>query len=255
MKSLDRKLLRELWALKAQVLSIALVIACGIGGFVASFSTYESLLWSRDHYYDTARFPHVFAEVKRAPRVLLTQIAAIPGVAEVAPRIVREVQLDVPGISQPVIGRMIGLDAAQPQAMNRATLKRGRWPLPGTSNEVVVNQRFAEVRGLNPGSVIRALLNGRRESLTIVGTALTPEYIYATRGGVLPDDEWFAVLWMDEAPLAAAYNMEGAFNSVLLRTEQGQKVPQVIDALDRILEPYGTRGAYGRAEQVSNKIV
>jgi putative ABC transport system permease protein len=67
MKALDRKLARDLWSLKTQVLSIALVIACGIGGFVGMFSTYESLLWSREHYYDTARFPHVFAAAKRAP--------------------------------------------------------------------------------------------------------------------------------------------------------------------------------------------
>ena len=70
MRSLDRKLARDLWSLKTQVLSIALVIACGIGGFIGSFSTYGSLLWSRDNYYDTARFPHVFATAKRAPESL-----------------------------------------------------------------------------------------------------------------------------------------------------------------------------------------
>ena len=45
--SLDRKLLRDLWSLKTQVVSIALVIACGIGGFIGSLSTYSSLMWSR----------------------------------------------------------------------------------------------------------------------------------------------------------------------------------------------------------------
>ena len=67
MKALDRKLLRDLWSLKTQVVSIALVIACGIGGFIGTFSTYGSLLQSRDDYYATARFPHVFATAKRAP--------------------------------------------------------------------------------------------------------------------------------------------------------------------------------------------
>ncbi len=255
MKSLDRKLVRDLWSLKAQVLSIALVIACGIGGFIASFSTHESLLQSRDTYYDTARFPHVFADVKRAPRTLLGQIAAIPGVSEVALRVVRDVQLDVEGVAQPMVARMIGFNPEKPQAMNRATLRSGRWPSPGARGEVVVNQRFAEVRGLRIGSTIHVLLNGRREALSIVGTALTPEYIYPTRGGLLPDDEWFAVLWMDENRLAAAYNMEGAFTSALLRIEHASGPQAVIAALDRVLEPYGTRGAYGRAEQVSNKIV
>ena len=55
MKALDRKLLRDLWSLKTQVVSIALVIACGIGGFIGTFSTYGSLLQSRDDYSATAR--------------------------------------------------------------------------------------------------------------------------------------------------------------------------------------------------------
>ena len=65
--SLDRKLLRDLWSMKTQVASIALVIACGIGGYIGSLSTHGSLLYSRQVYYDTARFGHVFASAKRAP--------------------------------------------------------------------------------------------------------------------------------------------------------------------------------------------
>ena len=53
----------------------ALVIACGIGGFIASFSTHDSLVWSREHYYDTARFPHVFATAKRVPLALVERIS------------------------------------------------------------------------------------------------------------------------------------------------------------------------------------
>ncbi len=255
MRALERKLLRDLWSLKSQVASIALVIACGIGGFIASFSTYESLVWSREHYYDSARFPQVFAEVKRAPAPLAARIRAIPGVSEVETRVLRDVQLDVPGVVQPMTARVIGMAFDRPQAMDRVTLKSGRWPSPGARDEVLVNQRFAQARGLAPGAYIHVLLNGKRERLHIVGTALSPEFIYATRGGVLPDDEWFAVLWMDAGQLAAAYDMEGAFNSVLLRLAHGSSRPAVIAALDRLLEPYGTPGAYGREDQISHKIV
>ena len=75
---------------------------------------------------------------------------------------------------------------------------------------------------------------------------LTPEYIYATRGGGMPDDEWFAVLWTDAQALAAAFNMEGAFNSVLLRLQRGASSEAAAEALDRLLEPYGGFGALGR---------
>ena len=114
MKAIDKKLLRDLWALKTQVVSIALVIACGIGGFIASFSTHDSLVWSREHYYDTARFPHVFATAKRAPRSLAERIRAIPGVSEVELRVVRDAQLSLPGVVPPMIARLIGFDFQRP---------------------------------------------------------------------------------------------------------------------------------------------
>ena len=254
-KSLDRKLARDLWSLKTQVVSIALVIACGIGGFIGSFSTYGSLLRSRDNYYDTARFPHVFATAKRAPQSLAERIRSIAGVAEVGTRVVRDAQLSIPGVVPPMIARLIGRDLEHPGGMNRLTLTSGRWPMPGARGEVVVNQRFLEARRLELGGRLDVLLNGKLERLTLVGTALSPEYIFATRGGGMPDDEWFAVLWMDARTLAAAFNMEGAFNSVLLRLARDVSAQSVIERLDALLEPYGGFGAVGRDEQISHKII
>ena len=40
-KPLDRKLARDLWRLKSQVITIALVVASGIGGFVTSLSAVD----------------------------------------------------------------------------------------------------------------------------------------------------------------------------------------------------------------------
>lgn len=253
--SLDRKLVRDLWALKAQVVSIALVIACGIGGFIATFSMHESLIWSREHYYDVARLPHVFASVKRAPSTLVEKLRAVPGVSEVETRVQHDTQLDVAGIVPPMIARLIGIDFASPGGMSRLTLRSGRWPQPGSKSEVVVNERFMEARGLALGVPVNVLLNGKRERLTIVGTVLSPEYIYATRGGGMPDDEWFAVTWIDARTLAAAFDMEGAFNSVLLRLARGASGDAAVEALDRLLEPYGTYGGVGREDQPSHKLV
>ena len=255
MTSLNRKLVRDLWSLKTQVVSIALVIACGIGGFIGSFSTHGSLLWSRDNYYAGARFPHVFATAKRVPVSMLERIRGIPGVVEVEARVVREAQLSIPGVVPPMIARLIGQDFEHPPGMNRLTLTSGRWPAPGARGEVVVNERFLEARRLKLGDALSVLLNGKLERVTLVGTALSPEYIFATRGGGMPDDEWFAVLWTDARALAAAFNMEGAFNSVLLRISREASLDAVLEATDRILEHYGSLGAVARDDQVSHKII
>jgi putative ABC transport system permease protein len=197
----------------------------------------------------------VFATAKRAPLALVERIRAIPGVSEVETRVVRDAQLSIEGVVPPMIARLIGVDFAHPPAMSRLTLKSGRWPAPGAKGEVVVNQRFLEARRLKLGARADVLMNGKLERLTIVGTALSPEYIYATRGGGMPDDEWFGVFWTDARALAAAFNMEGAFNSVLLRLSRNAPGAAVVESLDRILDPYGGFGAIGREDQISHKIV
>jgi putative ABC transport system permease protein len=255
LRALDRKLARDLWSLKTQVVSIALVIACGIGGFIGTFSTHESLVQSRDRYYSGARFPHVFATAKRAPESLAAKMRAVAGVSEVETRVVRDAQLSIAGVAPPMIARLIGADFGRAQGMNRFALKLGRWPAPGAKDEALVNHRFFEARRLALGQALTVLVNGRLQRYTVVGTALSPEYIYATRGGAMPDDEWFAVLWTDARSLAAAFNMEGAFNSALLRLQRGAPTEAVVEAVDRLLEPYGGFGAVGREDQVSHKIL
>ena len=255
MKALERKLARDLWSLKAQVASIALVIACGIAGFVASLSTHASLVDSRDRYYEQARFAHLFAAAVRAPLAVLERVRLLPGVAEAEARIVRDAQLTMPGVEAPMVARMIGIDFAHPPGMNRLTLTGGRWPLPHARGEAVANERFFQARGLHLGDRVRVLLNGKREELAVVGTVLSPEYVYPTRGTGMPDDEWFAILWMDATALAAVYDMQGAFGSLAVRLSRGASVPAAIAAIDALLEPYGGQGAIGREDQLSHKIL
>jgi len=250
---LDRKLLRDLWRMRGQAVTIALVVACGIGGFIASHSTHDSLTRARDHFYEISQFPHLFADMKRAPNAVVREVARIPGIAQFEARVVQDVQIDMAGVTQPLTGRIIGLSPQHGSGMGRLTLRHGQWI--ARADQVLVNERFAEVRRLKPGDVISALLNGRSTRLTVAGIVVSAEFIYATRGGGLPDDEWFAVLWMDAKRLASAFNMEGGFNSLQVRLEPGASEPAVVRALDRVLAPYGARGAQGRSDQISHKIL
>jgi putative ABC transport system permease protein len=139
MKALDRKLLRDLWQMRSQAFTIALVVASGIGSFIALLSTYDSLQWSRHSYYESARFAQVFADVKRAPRPVERQIVELPGVAAVETTVVQDVTLDIPGVAEPVIGRMIGLANGGQPSLNRLFLRQGRLPETGKRNEALVS--------------------------------------------------------------------------------------------------------------------
>lgn len=252
MSMLRRKLARDLWQLKGQVITIALVVAAGVSAFTASLSTYESLRWLQASYYDSARFAHVFAQVKRAPNPLAERLLDIPGVAEAATTITFDVLLDLPEVIEPMVGRMIALPAHGEPRMNRLSLMAGRWIDAPESNQVLVSETFARARGLRPGDSLHALLNGRRERLQVVGIVLSPEYILPVRVG-LADEKSFGIFWIGRKRLAAAYDMEGAFNQVALRLARDASEGRVIEAVDRLLAPYGSTGAHGRDEQMSHR--
>ena len=256
MKALDRKLLRDLRLMWSQALTIALVVASGVAGFITCFSAYDALSWSRDLYYADARFADVFANLKRAPLALETQLQAIPGAAHVETSVTQIVPITLPGVSDPLMGRLIGLDARAPQRLNVVNLRSGRMVEAHRSGaiETLVSEGFALARQLKPGDHLSALINGKREELLIVGIALSPEYIFAGLGGS-PDQRSFGVFWLERRALATAYNMEGAFNQVAVRLAPGASEGAVIDSLDRLLAPYGGSSAGGRDRQMSHMIL
>jgi putative ABC transport system permease protein len=249
---LDRKLLRDLWEMKGQSIAIAAVIAAGAAMFVTYLSNFDSLRRTRTIYYETARFADVFASLKRAPASVESRIAAIPGVEVVAARVVADVTLDVPGMTDPATGRLISLPERGRPPLNDLYLRRGRWIDPVRPDEVLASEMFCEAHGLNPGDRIAAIINGRRRWLTIAGVALSPEYVFAIRPGeLIPDKRRFGILWMNRRALASAFDMEGGFNDVSIALAHGASEPEVISRLDRVIEPYGGRGSIPRSLQLS----
>ena len=258
MKALDRKLIRDILRLRGQVIAIALVVACGIASFVTMMSAYQSLQLSQTTYYERYRFADVFAQLKRAPETLVTQIEEIPGVARVQTGIVVDVNLDVPGLGEPATGRLVSIPPQQQRLMlNDLYIRRGRYIEPGRRDEVLVSEAFAKANQLKLGDKLGAVINGRWEQLRIVGIALSPEYVYEIRGAgdIFPDNQRFGVLWMNREILGPAFDMDGAFNSLSLLLMPGALKSEVIAQLDRILERYGGLGAYGREDQISNRFV
>lgn len=256
MNALDRKLVRELWRLRGQVVSIALVVACGVMSVVTTGSALGSLSESRDLYYREYRFADVWANVKRAPESLRPRMEAIPGVAAVQTRVVLDVTLDVPGLEEAATGRLVSIPDRRVPTLNDLHLRGGRWVSPGARGEVLVSEAFALANGLREGDELGAVINGRWERLRIVGVALSPEYVYElAEGQVFPDNRRFGVLWMGRDALAPAYDMRGAFNSVSLRLSPGASEKEVIASLDRLLARYGGFGAYGREDQGSDRVL
>jgi putative ABC transport system permease protein len=236
MRALDRKLLRDLWRIKGQALAIALVIGAGVAMFVMYRSTFDSLGLTQQTYYESHRFGHVFASAKRAPESLARRIAALPGVARVETRVVVDVTLDVTGMSEPAVGRLVSIPAQGRPVLNDLFLREGRWIAPGRPDEVLVSEGFALKHGLRPGDSLSAVLHGRRRRLQVVGIALSPEFVYSIRpGDLLPDPARFGILWIERKALASAFDLDGGFNDVTLRVVPGASEEDVITRLDPLL--------------------
>lgn len=254
--ALDRKLLRDLWHIKGQALAIALVIACGVGMYVMSNGMLQSLEETRRAYYERYRFADVIAPVKRAPESIINSIAALPGVRRAEGRIRVGAVLDVAGASAPVTGVLISLPETRRLPINALVLRQGRYPDPAKPEEVLVLEGFAQAHGLALGDSLSAILHGTRRALTMVGTVLSPEFVYAIAPGELvPDDRRYGVLWMQRRALASAFDLDGAFNEALLLLGQDAQQRGLIARLDRLLEAYGTPGAYGRDRQLSDQFL
>lgn len=251
MSALDVKLMRDLARMWAQVAAIALVMAAGVMTLVLSVGAQRSLFETRAAYYERNAFADIFATATRAPQSLQERIAALPGVAAAETRIRENAVLDIEGMAEPAAGMLVSVPDDGVEVMNRLHVRSGRLHSPGHPDEVVVNQPFAAAHGFAPGDTFGAVINGRKRQLQIVGTALSPEFIYVVTD-LMPDDRRLGVVWMSREALEAAFDLDGAFNAVSVRLLRDQPEAPVIDGIDRLLEPYGGRGAYGRADQQSH---
>lgn len=264
--ALQRKLVRDVWHLKGPFAAVALVVASGVALFVTLRSMNGFLLETQADYYRSHRFAQVFASLKEAPRSLLVRISELPGVATAEGRIVAEVLLDVPGLAEPATGRLVSIPERPGPMLNALHLRKGRWVAPGRADEVIASDAFATANDLRLGDRFGAVIHGRWQELTIVGTAISPEFVYEIRGlgEIFPDNRRFGVLWMGRETLEAAFDLEGSFNDVALTlaprggsgaaAEETARVAEalVIDRLDRLLAPWGGLGAYGRTDQISH---
>ncbi|MCB2098254.1 MAG: ABC transporter permease [Parvularculaceae bacterium] len=254
MATLNKKLLRDLWRVKGQVLAIVLVIGAGIALLVMSRGMVASLDTTMRAYYARYQFADIFAPAKRAPNRILSDLRAIDGVSAAEGRIVGGGLVDLPDEAAPISAQFVSIDPDAARRINNVAIARGGMPSSVRGGEALVLEPFAAAHGLSPGDEIAVTMHGARRVFRIAGTANAPEFIYLIPpGDFAPDPARYAVFWVTRAEMEAAYDLDGAFNEAVLTLSHGVDERPVIAALDRLLAPYGATGAAARADQISNK--
>jgi len=253
---LNRKLLRDLWRMRSQVLAIVLLVASGVAVFNMSLSNYLTILSMQDRHYDLERFGDLFAQVKRAPLSLAARVAEIDGVATVEARIVQPARIERADTHLAIGARMVSLPVRQQPDLNRLRIVSGRWVDGANPEEILVNVAFAEAWQIRPDDPLDVILNGRRQRFRVVGTAMSPEFVFVAQPGLpMPDDRAYAIIWAGRPAVEAAFDMGGSFNDLVIRLSPGAHAAAVMGGLDRLLEPFGGSGATNRRDHPSHRFV
>lgn len=256
MRALDKKLLRDVWRLRIHALGVALVLGCGLSVLVMAVGMRGSMERTRAAYYAERHMADLAVSAVRAPQRVADELSAAPGVQAVETRVSGVALLDLPGVSEPPSARLVSLPFDGRPRVNDLTLARGRWPDAGRADEILLSQAFADANALAPGDSLSATIHGRRQTLRIVGIANSPEFVFvAAPGELFRQAKRFGVIWMNREALARAYDLDGAFNDAVFLLGRHANEFETIAAIDRVLEPYGGIGAYGRDRMISDRFL
>lgn len=252
-RMLDRKLLRELLAMRMQVLAIALVIAAGVCVQLLSSGLVTSLVDTRQAFYDRSLMADIWAQMVRAPMTVADDISQLPGVLSVEPRLRFGIRIGTGTSADQVLGEILSVPDTRDPRVNRLQISQGRMPSGLRSDEVVILKKFADANKLEVGDTVDLIVRGRLIHANITGLVHSAEHVYAIAPGeIVPDESRYAVVWMNETPLSILTGWQGAFNEAVLRISDPQQSQPVIEELDRLLGDYGASGAYSRKDQMSD---
>ncbi|PIQ23586.1 hypothetical protein COW36_14065 [bacterium (Candidatus Blackallbacteria) CG17_big_fil_post_rev_8_21_14_2_50_48_46] len=254
MPVLYHKLRRDLWQSKGQVAAVTAVITCGIAIFVAFFACYRNLVLTRDSYYASYRFHDFSIQLEKAPLSAVFKLADLAGVRAVRGRIVKDVNLTVAGQNETKIARITSFPLRHERVIDGLHLMNGRYFSASGIDECLVNDRFLTANQLKPGDRITVNVNGRRQSLKIVGAAQSPEYVYTIRNAqeMLPNPRKFAIVWVQEAWAESHLDMKGAVNEIVGEVFEPSRLKLLLDKAEDLLKPYGVYAKIQRKDQLSN---
>ena len=256
MTPLHTKLMRDLWRIKAQAMAIVVVISIGVGLQIMMSGFVSSLTQTRDAYYERHQLADIFAPVVRAPTHVSSRLTDIPGIRSVETRITGFASINLDTHEFSISAQILSLPLNGRRHLNEVRLTGGRFPTIQKPTEVLLLDSFAAAHGISPGDQVEVTLNGARRTVDVVGTAQSPEFIYfSAPGEFIPDDARFGVIWMGRPALAAALNLEGAFNEALISLLRGASQDAVIDQIDQQLGAYGSPGAFGLEDFASDRFL
>lgn len=242
-----RKMLRDMRRSAMTYSLCALIVATGFCGYCVMSITSDRLAESRDFFFEATAFGDLFADVQQAPTSVARQLAGIEGIARAEGRLVKTVRIEgLPNDAE------LQLYSLSQDGLNAPLLLRGLLP-EAAGRGIVVGEGFFAAHGLTPGDSLELVFAGRRASLSVLGSAISPETIYMIKNisDLLPDPASFEAGFVDYQTMSRLLSMQGSANSFVMTLEPGYSLDDVKLSVERLLSPYGCYRVYDREGQVS----
>ena len=218
LKTLRRKIIRDLKAHWKQFLAAWIVVVMGTAFYGAFYPAGKSLLASVYNSYDQLAYMDFQVNLDRASRDILDEIRGLEGVTAVEGRLVVDsgIQLD-PQQTYLTTLRLITVPDSGEAAVNLNDIPSGR--NIQSDNEILLLKRFADYHHIQPGDTVTVWIGGQRHAFIVAGLAFNPEYLVAgrSREAPFPAPSAFGVAWIRYTSLANILGAPGSINNVIVR--------------------------------------
>lgn len=252
---LKRKIYRDLMQRKLSLVALLLIIVLGVASYSGQNAVYRDLDRATQTYYNEYRLGDFTVDLKRAPQSCLEELQSIPNIRNVQGRVSLSVRLLFPEQEEPILGQAISLPFFKQPRINDILIRSGTWFSKADAQEIILNDAFANANHLKAGDRLRVLFLEQEYDLLVVGTAMSPEFVYliSPSGGLAPDPARFGVMYIPERFLQEVSDLTGAYNQVIGKVYQNapREMMPLLELLEEKLDHYGVTNATAYYDQPS----
>ncbi|NMC28268.1 MAG: ABC transporter permease, partial [Syntrophomonadaceae bacterium] len=256
---LSKKIWRYILRNLGQFLAAAAVVMGGIIVYVSMSSSYYNLGQAREDFYRENNFAEYNFQVVKAPEAVVKQIGMLEGVSQATGRIQKDLSV-IKENDERATARLVSFSLPMEEQINQLTIVQGRsFELKSSSGvtEVVLDPKYVAANQLAWGAEIAVIVEGKEVFLTVVGSAISPEFIYSMRDSadILPDAKKFGIFMVENRQAQQILNMSGQINQVLIKFDPGADQDEVVASIKDILRPYGLLASFQRSDQLSDAML
>ena len=259
MSTLSRKLLRTIRTTRGQFIGLGFIVTLGVMVYIGMGTAYGNLSRSQQDFYQSANFADYYFQVVRAPSSVSSKIESIPGVIKASGRVQSDVSLVKEG-SQRAVGRITSYNLPQEGEVNQLHLLSGRMFASRSSGggvEVLLDPQYADANHVQIDDNITIIAEGRKVNLHVVGTAISPEFVYAlpNASAMMPDPLNFGIIMMATEQAQQILDMPDQVNQVVIKLAPGTDEKAVQQRVEELLQSYGNIASYPRKDQLSHAML